>query len=259
MTGCGNRRMESIMALQICMMCWVSPRPPSASLRCAVSSLRSWPAEKTGPRAASTTARTAFSSAMSARARCKACSVASASVLRARGRLRIKTAMSPEFSRRTGEPTTVVSGAVRTGEAELIAEFRERAAGALSPAYVGAPRPRVNDTSDDPGRSRTRFCHLLIIGLHHQAAEFRHGWEGGELGFKPAQAPPEHRLVAVDYRLAERALDLGNRFHLGGGGAAEKNSVGVRPVVLARELGPLRRRDPGEFELLQGARHGGRD
>src|SRR3984893_5261325 len=94
---------------------------------------------------------------MSARARCKACSVASASVLRARGRLRIKTAMSPEFSRRTGEPTTVVSGAVRTGEAELIAEFRERAAGALSPAYVGAPRPRVNDTSDDPGRSRTRF------------------------------------------------------------------------------------------------------
>ena len=60
------------------------------------------------------------------------------------------------------------------------------------------------------------------------------GGRGAELGLKPAQAPPEHRLVAVDHRLAERALDLGNRFHLGGVGAAEKNSVGIRPVVLAR-------------------------
>ena len=56
------------MALQVVMMWRKYSRPPSASLRRAVSSFRSWPAQKAGPLAASTTARTRLSAASSVQA-----------------------------------------------------------------------------------------------------------------------------------------------------------------------------------------------
>ena len=68
-------------------------------------------------------------------------------------------------------------------------------------------------------------------------------------------ATPKHGLVAVDHRLAQRALDIGDRLDLRRIGATEKNAIGFRPVVLAGEFGPFPRRDRGEFERLARERH----
>src|SRR6185369_17642937 len=73
-------------------------RPPSGSLRRLVSSLRSWPAQKAGPLAAITTARTALSAAISVKALDSAASIASERLLRVCGRLRMSTALSLWYS-----------------------------------------------------------------------------------------------------------------------------------------------------------------
>src|SRR5262249_6520200 len=50
------------------------------------------------------------------------------------------------------------------------------------------------------------------IDVPHQPAKPRHRWQWSEHGLKPLEATPQHRLVAVDDRLAQRALDLVDRF-----------------------------------------------
>src|ERR1700733_8024915 len=65
-----------------------------------MSSLRSWPAEKAGPLAANTTARTARSCAIAVNASPSPSSIASERLLRVCGWLRVSTATLPKSSRK---------------------------------------------------------------------------------------------------------------------------------------------------------------
>src|SRR5262245_58605199 len=93
------------------------------------------------------------------------------------------------------------------------------------------------------------------IHLPHQPSKRRHRGQRSKRRLEPLDAAPKHRLVAVDDGLAECLLDIRDRFDLRRVGAAQENAVGVRAVVLARELDPFPRRDRREFERLAGKRH----
>src|SRR5208283_1055190 len=76
-----------------------------------------------------------------------------------------------------------------------------------------------------------------------QTAESRDGPVVAEGLLEPGEAAPEYGLIAVDHRLAQRAFDHGHRLDLRRVGAAEKDAVDLRTVVLERELIPALRRD----------------
>src|SRR5581483_666026 len=97
----------------------------SVSLRRAANSLRSWPAQKAGPLAQSTTARTALSLAISVNAAESCASIASDSVLRCCGRLSVSSSMPPpsrsrisaaSVSPRTGDWMFMVASSLRLRE-----------------------------------------------------------------------------------------------------------------------------------------------
>ena len=99
MTGFGRLRTACIMVRQRSHTVLKKARPPSASARRAVSSLRSCPAQNAGPLAAMTTARIAGSAAIVARAAVIASSISSERLLRAAGRFSVSTAMPSTVSR----------------------------------------------------------------------------------------------------------------------------------------------------------------
>ena len=114
-------------------------------------------------------------------------------------------------------------------------------------------QPRSSESNFHVSRSRCRPHYASRWRMSRPSSGI--GGSGAKRRLEPLDAAPQHRLVAVDHRLAECALDIGDRLDLRGVGAAQENAVGVRPVVLARELGPFPRRDGGEFERLEAERH----
>src|SRR5215510_15706196 len=74
-------------------------------------------------------------------------------------------------------------------------------------------------------RSSTALLHVL-----HESAEHGYRSERRELALEAPHTAPEHRLIAVNHGLAERALDGFDRLNLRGVGAAQENAVGLGPV-----------------------------
>jgi len=62
----------------------------------------------------------------------------------------------------------------------------------------------------------------------------RHRWQWRKRRLEPFNAAPQHRLVAVDDRLAKLVLNLLDCLDLRGVGATEENAIGVRTVMFAR-------------------------
>jgi hypothetical protein len=98
-TGLGRCTIACIIALQAVIISAKKARPRSGSARRAVSSFMSWPAEKAGPLAAITTPRTVLSSRISLSSACRLAIIAADRLLRAVGRLRVRTAIGPTVSR----------------------------------------------------------------------------------------------------------------------------------------------------------------
>src|SRR5262245_40259186 len=100
----------------------------------------------------------------------------------------------------------------------------------------------------------TRFDEWRIafsrIQVPQQPTKPWHRRQRSEHRLEPLEATPKHRLVAVDDRFAQRALDLVDSLDLGGVGATQKDAVGVASIVSARKLRPFIRSDAGEFEPL---------
>ena len=94
-TGFGDRTMASIMSEQAASVLAKKARPRSGSLRCAVSSLRSWPEEKAVPAPVMTMARKASDPPISLTADVSAPISSSDSELRASGRFSVSTATGP--------------------------------------------------------------------------------------------------------------------------------------------------------------------
>jgi hypothetical protein len=94
---------------------------------------------------------------------------------------------------------------------------------------------------------------LLLIASYASTCriEVRHLRQRSKRGFEPLDAAPQHRLVAVDDGLAERALDVFDRLDLSGVGAAQENALRLRSVVFASELRPFARGDRGKFKGLE--------
>src|ERR1700674_1163067 len=117
MTGLGQATIACIMAEQRVIVSSKKAMPRSASARWAVSSLRSWPAENTGPAAASTMADTLRSLPSSRNAMCSAAMVASDRLLRLSGRLSVSTA-TPACGRSSSSacalPCALVAAGIRS-------------------------------------------------------------------------------------------------------------------------------------------------
>ncbi len=94
-TGFGDRTMVNIMSEQAAMVLAKKARPRSGSLRCAVSSLRSWPEENAVPAPVMTMARTASEPPISLDRRRDRAISSSDSELRASGRFSVRTATGP--------------------------------------------------------------------------------------------------------------------------------------------------------------------
>src|SRR5580658_3155151 len=77
------------------------------------------------------------------------------------------------------------------------------------------------------------------IKVSHQPAKLRSFNRVAELVLEPFEAPPQHRLIAVDDRLAERLFDCGHSLDLRRVGAAQKYAVSLWRIVLAGEFEPL--------------------
>ena len=109
MTGLGQATIACIMAEQRVIVSSKKATPRSASARWAVSSFRSWPAENTGPAAASTMAATWRSVASPSMATCSSAMVLSDSALRLSGRLSVSTT-TPGCGRSTRRADASFSG-----------------------------------------------------------------------------------------------------------------------------------------------------
>src|ERR1700723_642440 len=88
------------------------------------------------------------------------------------------------------------------------------------------------------------------IEVSHQPAKLRSFRLVAELVLEPFEAPPQHRLIAVDDRLAERLFDRGHSLDLRRVGAAQEYAVSLGCIVLAGQLEPLLRRY--SFEICGG-------
>src|SRR5262249_34286865 len=157
-TGCGRRTICCIAELQALMTCVKKARPPSGSARCAVSSLRSCPAENAGPSAAITTPRTDLSAAMAVRASASAPIKASDRLLRAAGRFRVRIASGPSISRSS---TGVAAGRARALEAVMAREPRWRTDVSWRPVPVHGRRLSIAPAlaSREHARPQTAFAH----------------------------------------------------------------------------------------------------
>src|ERR1700728_5149436 len=80
------------------------------------------------------------------------------------------------------------------------------------------------------------------VKVLHEPAEIWHGVRVAEFFPKPLETAPQHSLIAVDHRLAERLLDRRHRLDLRRVGATEENRVGFRAIVVAGEIEPALRR-----------------
>src|SRR5712671_5839646 len=68
----------------------------------------------------------------------------------------------------------------------------------------------------------------MVAGLlRHQSPELLHRRDRAELSREPLERAPQHRLIAVDDRLAERELDVLDRLDLRRVGTAQEKAVGV--------------------------------
>src|SRR5580704_14984260 len=88
------------------------------------------------------------------------------------------------------------------------------------------------------------------IKVSHQLAKLRSFRLVAELVLEPFEASPQHRLIAVDDRLAERLFDCGYSLDLRRVGAAQEYTVSLGRIVLAGQLEPLLRRY--RFEIRSG-------
>jgi len=84
----------------------------------------------------------------------------------------------------------------------------------------------------------------------HQSAELRHRRQRPERGSQPLQAAPQHRLVAVDHRLAQRLLDLLDRLDLRRVGAAQEDAVCLAAVTPAQWLDLARTHDRPDADAI---------
>ncbi len=111
-TGCGSSTTDIIRVLHSRQIRVKKPRPPSASVRRAVSSRRSCPEQNAGPSAAMTTARTEVSRPSAASASVSAVRSSSDKLLREAGRLRMSHATASSVSRRRTGSLGIVLAAV---------------------------------------------------------------------------------------------------------------------------------------------------
>src|SRR5262249_34228440 len=164
---------------------------PSAAARWEVNSLRSCPAEKALPCAASTTARMRFSVARLSSSCDRASSIASDKLLRACGRLSVRTAMWPIFSRST-TGSFAAAGALARVEDWAFMGLRFR-----------APRPRPS-TSRGGRAGQAAAEHGLRRRVKAPGRSLATWWRDGEENScieekRRAQAPRRtaQRLVAT--------------------------------------------------------------
>src|SRR5262245_19953550 len=143
--------MARIILAPLRLICACEARPPSACLRRSVSSLRSWPAENTGPSAAKTTARTASSPSAASIAACSAASMASDRLLRRSGRVKVRRSTRPTRSLRSSRAALAAGGG---GRAAVLG------AGIVKPTLS----PRSQQTSLSPS-SRVQGLGLTLPAL----------------------------------------------------------------------------------------------